>query len=87
MVYVRAIKKVPEAMKEKLSAEYWTALDPRAVVRKGRLAEIVGELVVGMHSAFGITFPPVNREALWVRFIEELGMPCRCPPLSEPLPE
>lgn len=84
LIYIRAIKEVPEAMKDKLSGEYWTAMDPRAGLRRGRLYKTVHNTVVMMHEKFGITFPPINREVLLAGIINDLGLPCMCPP---PLPE
>jgi RNA polymerase I-specific transcription initiation factor RRN7 len=72
--YIRAIRCVPEAMKDKLSAEYWSALDPKSRLRRGRLYTTVHAMVVVLHEKFGITFPPVNKELLLVRYVNELGL-------------
>lgn len=75
LVYLRAIRDVPEAMKEKLSAEYWTAMDPSFGLRRSRLHRTVHRMVAAMHEHFGITFPPINREVLLAGFINNLGLP------------
>ncbi|KAI5779245.1 hypothetical protein EDC01DRAFT_309706 [Geopyxis carbonaria] len=75
LIYIRAIKECPEAMKEKLSGEYWTALDPPSRLRKGRLYKTVQDMVVELQEKFGLSFPPINREVLLLRYINELGLP------------
>ncbi|KAI5851020.1 hypothetical protein BZA05DRAFT_354028 [Tricharina praecox] len=75
LVFVRAIKEVPPTMREKLSAEYYTALEPMGKLAKGRLYKTVHKMVALLHEKFGITFPPVNRELLLGRVINDLGLP------------
>jgi RNA polymerase I-specific transcription initiation factor RRN7 len=75
LTYTRAIRAVPEAMREKLSAEYYTALEPMTRLAPGRLARTVHEMVVLLHSSFGLAFPPVNRDVLLIRAIHDLGLP------------
>jgi RNA polymerase I-specific transcription initiation factor RRN7 len=75
LTYTRAIRAVPEAMREKLSAEYHVALEPMTRLVPGRLCRTVHEMVVLLHSNFGLAFPPVNREVLLIRAIHDLGLP------------
>jgi len=76
LVFLRAIKDVPQVMKEKLSAEYYTALEPMGKLRKGRLHRTVHRMIALFHEKFGITFPPVNKEVLLGRALNDLGLPC-----------
>lgn len=77
MVYLRAIREVPEEMRKRLSAEYWIALDPRSRLKKGKLYATVQDTVRLFHERFGVIFPPVNGEMLLGRFVNELGLPCK----------
>lgn len=73
--FIRAIKQVPPAMKAKLSAEYRGALEPRTNLLGGKLYKTVHSTVAMLHEQFGITFPPINREVLLGRMVNELGLP------------
>jgi RNA polymerase I-specific transcription initiation factor RRN7 len=75
MPYLRAMREVPDGMRERLSGEYWLALEPKERPRKGKLYQAVQECVRLYHDRFGIIFPPVNRELLLARFVNELGLP------------
>ena len=77
MPYLRAIREVPAEMRAKLSGEYWISLEPRGGLKKGKLYQAAQETVCAFHDQFGITFPPVNRELLLARFVNDLGLPCR----------
>ncbi|TGZ83085.1 hypothetical protein EX30DRAFT_148106 [Ascodesmis nigricans] len=83
LIFLRAIKYIPDNMKEKLNQEHRSALEPRLVMGKGRLTKVVGKLVANMQTAQGLTFPPLNKEALWIRFIDELGMPLEIYPAAK----
>jgi RNA polymerase I-specific transcription initiation factor RRN7 len=75
LIYLRAINEIPEAMKEKLSAEYWISFDPTHAVKRGVLHNTVRNMIVVFHEKFGITFPPINKELLLAGYINELGLP------------
>ncbi|KAI5814252.1 hypothetical protein BZA77DRAFT_345832 [Pyronema omphalodes] len=75
LIYLRAINEIPEAMKEKLSAEYWRSFDPPHAVKRGVLHTTVRNMIVAFHEKFGITFPPINKELLLAGYINELGLP------------
>ncbi|KAA8895369.1 hypothetical protein FN846DRAFT_969991 [Sphaerosporella brunnea] len=75
LAYTRAIRHVPEAMREKLSAEYYMALEPNTRLQRGRLSRTVHEMVALFHANFGLAFPPVNREVLLLRAVHDLGLP------------
>ena len=77
--YNGSIRQLPAALREKLSAEYWQALDPRARLARGRLCRAVNHMAVQLHERFGITFPPLNREVMLLRMVNELGLPRRFP--------
>ncbi|KAL7268566.1 hypothetical protein RUND412_008808 [Rhizina undulata] len=75
LVYLRAIREVPAEMKERLSAEYFIALDPRAIPPMGLLYHTVQELVQMLQLGFGVMFPSLNEVLLLKRFIQDLGLP------------
>lgn len=74
-------------MREKLSHEYTAALEPPTILKPGKLQQKIEDLVMVFKQKFGIIFPPINREAIGIRMVEELGIPLECWPAARRIGE
>ncbi|KFZ05408.1 hypothetical protein V501_08376 [Pseudogymnoascus sp. VKM F-4519 (FW-2642)] len=58
--YFRVIRDIPADMKSHLPPKYYSALETRSSLRRGRLQQCIGELMVNFTTNFNILFPPLN---------------------------
>lgn len=85
--YSRAVKEIPVAMRSRLGSMWTNALDHISPLQLTRLAQSVQDTVILFNQRFGMTFPPINREILLARFINELGLPLEIYPATKRLAE
>ncbi|KFY28860.1 hypothetical protein V493_02711 [Pseudogymnoascus sp. VKM F-4281 (FW-2241)] len=87
--YFRVIRDIPADMKSHLPPKYYSALETRSSLRRGRLQQCIGELMVNFTTNFNILFPPLNAPLIIFRFVKELCLPLEiygaCRQLAEAL--
>ncbi|ORY10038.1 hypothetical protein BCR34DRAFT_357253 [Clohesyomyces aquaticus] len=75
MPYLRAIRYVPYAMRDRLPASYHAVLEPNAVIKPKRFFAAVTELERSLGKEYGIAWPKINVQVLLWRYLKELGLP------------
>ncbi|KAL9581434.1 MAG: hypothetical protein Q9212_003898 [Teloschistes hypoglaucus] len=73
--YVRAVRYVPRAMKDKLPATYLAALDTQAILKADDIRKTVHELTVLYNHHFQVTLPVLNHPLLLFKHIRDLALP------------
>ncbi|KFX90695.1 hypothetical protein V490_06322 [Pseudogymnoascus sp. VKM F-3557] len=73
--YFRVIQDIPADMRSHLPPKYYSALETRSSLRRGRLQQCIGELMLNFTTNFNILFPPLNTPLLIFRFVKELCLP------------
>ncbi|KAF2658231.1 hypothetical protein K491DRAFT_713808 [Lophiostoma macrostomum CBS 122681] len=73
--YLKAIKYVPHAMREKLSSNYAIALEPNSLLKYEKLYVALNGLGVSLKTEFGIVWPSLNYPLLLFRYLKELALP------------
>jgi RNA polymerase I-specific transcription initiation factor RRN7 len=69
------IREIPKEMRVRLPAAYHSALETKAVLKKGDLHKSVMELVISYKQRFDITFPPLNEPLILFRHVRDLCLP------------
>lgn len=72
----RAMRHVPQIMRDRLPPTYHGALDTQHVRLGDRLHRAVADLVVLYHRHYGLEFPPINAALLAFSYIHQLSLPC-----------
>ncbi|KAI9880099.1 MAG: Pol I core factor CF [Pleopsidium flavum] len=85
ILFVRAVRFVPLAMREKLPGHYLGALDTRSVLKSDHLHNSVVELVLIYNREFGMSFPALNHPLLLFKYIKELAIPLDVYPVIDRL--
>ncbi|KAF7509431.1 hypothetical protein GJ744_007994 [Endocarpon pusillum] len=75
ILYIRAIRRVPTDIREKLPGEYHEALDTTVMLQPQDLHGAVSDLGSLYHRAFGLSLPPLNYEILLYKYITYLALP------------
>lgn len=76
IIYLDAIHEIPREMRARLPGQYQKALTARsAPFSGGELHETVLGLVLSFHKFYRMTFPPLNRQLLTLKYIKELALP------------
>jgi RNA polymerase I-specific transcription initiation factor RRN7 len=75
LAYMRAIKLVPPAMREKLPASYHAILDPRTILSYERFYSVVNDLKFSLQKEYGIVWPSLNHPLLLFRLLKDLALP------------
>ena len=75
LLYFRAAKEVPLAMRDRLPATYQDLLEPRDIGPAQKLHQSVLNLVVGLHADTGMEVPPINHPLILYRWVSELTLP------------
>lgn len=75
LAYMRAIRLVPPAMREKLPANYHAILDPRNILSFERFYSVINDLKFSLQKEFGIVWPSLNHPLLLFRFLKDLALP------------
>ncbi|KFY52744.1 hypothetical protein V496_08235 [Pseudogymnoascus sp. VKM F-4515 (FW-2607)] len=73
--YFRVIRDIPADMKSHLPPKYYSALETRSSLRRGRLQQCIGEMIQNFTTNFNILFPPLNTPLIIFRFVKELCLP------------
>lgn len=63
-------------MRAHLPPKYYSALETRSSLRRGRLQQCIGELMINFTTNFNIVFPPLNTPLIIFRLVKELCLPC-----------
>lgn len=71
------IRDIPADMKSHLPPKYYSALETRSSLRRGRLQQCIGELILNFTTNFNILFPPLNTPLTIFRFVKDLCLPCK----------
>jgi RNA polymerase I-specific transcription initiation factor RRN7 len=71
------IRDIPADMKSHLPPKYYSALETRSSLKRGRLQQCIGELMVSFTTNFNIVFPPLNTPLIIFRLVKELCLPCK----------
>ncbi|KXJ92346.1 hypothetical protein Micbo1qcDRAFT_162593 [Microdochium bolleyi] len=85
--YLAAFTNLPKSVRDRLPAEFHSALQTGDHIKPGRLQTAVEELILAFKSNFDITFPPVNHVFTIVRYIRDLVLPFELYPLSTVIPK
>lgn len=64
-------------MKAHLPPKYYSALETRSSLRRGRLQQCIGLLMINFTTNFNILFPPLNMPLIIFRLVKELCLPCK----------
>ncbi|KAI1003848.1 hypothetical protein K3495_g4362 [Podosphaera aphanis] len=75
ILYLRAIKAIPQHMRMRLPAQYFSSLEARAPLSGSALHEKTLDLVQFFHLHFEMVFPPLNVALLTYKHIRNLGLP------------
>ncbi|KFY42334.1 hypothetical protein V494_02461 [Pseudogymnoascus sp. VKM F-4513 (FW-928)] len=73
--YFRVIRDIPTDMKSHLPSKYYSALETRSSLKRGRLQQCIGELMVNFTTNFNILFPPLNAPLIIFRLVKGLCLP------------
>jgi RNA polymerase I-specific transcription initiation factor RRN7 len=73
--YMRAIRLVPPAMREKLPASYHSILEPRVTLSYERFYSVLNDLKYSYHKEYGIVWPSLNHPLLLFRILKDLALP------------
>lgn len=71
------IRDIPADMKSHLPPKYYSALETRSSLRRGRLQQCIGEMIQNFTTNFNILFPPLNTPLIIFQFVKELCLPCK----------
>lgn len=75
MPYMRAIKYIPQNMRDKLPSYYHATLDPNSLMKYERFYSAVTDLEIALEKEYGITWPNLNRPLLLFRYLKDLALP------------
>lgn len=73
---LRAMRHVPQIMRDRLPATYHNVLDTQNVRIGERLHRSVADLIVVYHHHHDLEFPPINSALLTFSYIRQLSLPC-----------
>ncbi len=73
---------LPRNMRAHMPAEYIAALQPRAVLKRGKLQVKALQLIIVLKASFGIELPPVNASLIMFRHVKELCLPLEIYPCA-----
>lgn len=75
IIYLDAINEIPREMRARLPAQYQKVLSARSSpLAGGELHETVLGLVLSFHKFYNMTFPPLNKQPLVLRYMRELAL-------------
>ncbi|KEF57854.1 uncharacterized protein A1O9_05775 [Exophiala aquamarina CBS 119918] len=83
--FIRAIRHVPQEMKERLPSEYQAALDTRHMPRPDELQLAVYQRSRMYDVLFGMATPPVNHDLLFISYMRSLALPIEVYSLAQRL--
>lgn len=75
IVYFRAVRHIPDKMRDALPSRLRNSLDTRAVLQPDKLLLSVRAFIMRMHRDNGLTPPPINYEQCLFGFMVTLALP------------
>ncbi|KGQ02123.1 ubiquitin-60S ribosomal protein L40 [Paracoccidioides lutzii Pb01] len=72
---IRAIRFIPQDMKDRLPAAYHFALDTKNVPTGYQLHRAIADLAAFYHKEFGVEIPPLNAPLMLLTYIKQLSLP------------
>ncbi|KAK7896968.1 hypothetical protein LTR67_004856 [Exophiala xenobiotica] len=73
--FVRAIRHVPQEMKERLPSEYHLSLDTTRILERDDLQIAIYRLAQMYNTTFGMIMPPLNHNLLLLHYVRSLALP------------
>jgi RNA polymerase I-specific transcription initiation factor RRN7 len=75
IAYMRAIKLIPVAMRDRLPPSYRAVLDPQAMMNYKRFYTTLTNLQISFQKDHGVVWPPINARLLLFRYLKDLALP------------
>ncbi|KAK5207081.1 hypothetical protein LTR41_007148 [Exophiala xenobiotica] len=73
--YIRAIRHVPQEMKDRLPSEYHLSLDTTRILEQDDLQIAIYRLAQMYNTTFGMIMPPLNHNLLLLHYVRSLALP------------
>ena len=75
LLYYRAVRALPQSMRQRLPFNYTQTLDPQTTLKPSTLHKAVWENISAYHQSFGMLTPPINHVLVLYRWIRGLALP------------
>ncbi|OAX83010.1 hypothetical protein ACJ72_02641 [Emergomyces africanus] len=72
---IRAIRYIPQDMKDRMPGEYHYALDTKKAPTGSQLHRAIADLATFYHKEFGVCIPPLNAPLMLFGYIKQLSLP------------
>lgn len=83
--YIRAVRHLPQDLRERLAPEYYRALDTTTILRQEELQLAVHRNAKLYGEKFRMVLPPINWQPLLLEWVERLALPLEVYPLVKKL--